>query len=105
MPRGGLPSGHDEMTTNRLVSIAGAASITLVRLRYNTGHSSVVLPLTLVLLLLCVAWAIPRSPTHTFGNWRAISAFLLAGVTAWALYRGAKAGAIGSTSSALGQGL
>jgi hypothetical protein len=91
------------LNSARLITIIAALSITIVRLPIFFGHKTILDSATLLVLILCVGWGIPRQRRGSFASWPAAVAFLYAGLIAIALFRGAAAGVFDTTTSAASQ--
>jgi O-antigen ligase len=100
MPRSQTQS---ESTAARTLTLVGAFSIVLIRLPTVTGHLSVATPLVLGVLVVCIAWMLPRSTP--LGRQPAMLIVLAyAGLTAITVVRGSQAGVYGSLSRAMSEG-
>jgi O-antigen ligase len=79
------------------------ASITLVQLPGYLGHKSVLQPAVVIVLVVCVAWGLPRLPSGVLGRPAAIAGLVYALTIGVALLRGAHGHIYGSMQSAINQ--
>jgi len=91
--------------TARLVTLVGLLSVTLVRLPNYVGSKSLLQPLILMVLVLCIAWALPRQPRGSLAGPSVALAVLYPALIFISLLRGAHTGAFGNFYPALSQGL
>jgi O-antigen ligase len=89
----------------RLITVAAALSITVVRLPILLGSKTILNAIILLMLGLCVGWGVPRQRRGSFANWPAAIALIYATLIAISLFRGANAGVFGTTESAASQSL
>ncbi len=87
-----------------MVVLTAALSITLVRLPVYFGHDAVLRPLTIGVLLMCAAWAVPRKQ-HSLNHVVSAAAATFVAIVFVEVIRGSKAGVYSSPGGAAVEGV